>query len=121
MVQLNLVKNEHLSRLRVSGHRRTDLPRRELIPFSPLKIDRGFATVVLNALFVRRMKELLPTYVQPANKVAHIHQLLLSHARNYCRINGLIRLAAIEQWCCSLLLCYLDTREENLHGKAMSV
>src|SRR5690349_10843670 len=97
----------------------TDLTRGQMVFALPFKIDTDFTAIRLDSRFILCLEKLLPANIESFNEVAHIHQLLLSHPVNNLRIQHLVCLAAINNGCCSSLLCRLDTVEPDLHRPAV--
>src|SRR2546426_3617605 len=120
-MQLQLIEEDRLSRLRMPDHGGTELARAQTIVFLPLKIDLRFAAISFNFRFVVCLEKTLPANIKTVGKVSHVHQPFLLKSLSCPRLHQLINLSAIEDRGLASLLCCFDAIEPDQHRPTMHV
>src|SRR5689334_10659512 len=97
-MQLNLIEEDKLFRLRMLDDRGTTLPNTQAIAVLPLELHRSPATVFFDLRPVVGLKKLLPANIQAGREVAHVHQAFAFKLLADARLQLAVNLAAIDDW-----------------------
>src|SRR5215213_6236142 len=121
MMQLNLVEEDLLVRVRMFGYCDSDFASAQRCLVDPLAVDPGSTALLFNHCSVLRAKELLPAHVQAFCEIAHVHDPF--PGKTIAQIFGqqLIHAAAIDDGSLSSLCRRLHAEEPDLHGPTMQM
>src|SRR3954451_24757394 len=120
-MQLNLIEENHLTRLRMRDDRGRKLANTQTVLILPFAVDCSPAAVRFNFRAIVSLKKTLPAHIQLIGKVANVHQTLPLESIANVWIELLINLPAIDDRRFTTTLGRFHAIKPNPHGPAVHV